>query len=210
MRGFLRFLLWLVIITAVVVGVARALAIRWFWVPDDLVMSASVAPTLRGGDLVILWRATKPSYGDLVVCPEPDSEGWVVGRLLGVGGDVIEVRGDRILRNGTPISSESSCGEFTVLDPDTENNVMMRCSLVVAGGRKFTVGDAGGHARVPRSVKDELMPGEAFLVSDNHLYPYDSRDYGAVMSSTCTESVVFRLVGAGGWGDTKSRLTVIR
>ena len=209
-RGFLRFLLWFVLITAIVVGAARALAIRWFWVPDDLVMAASVAPTLHGGDLVILWRATKPVYGDLVVCPEPDSDGWVVGRLLATEGDVIEVNGDRILRNGKPTTTESACGEFTIVDPETENEVVMRCGVVVAAGRKFTIGEANGHKNVPRPIKDELMPGEVFLVSDNRLYPYDSRDYGAVMGNTCTETVVFRLLGPGGWSESESRLTVIR
>ena len=74
MRKVLRFLLWTAIIVGAIVGLARATAIRWVKIPmGDPYLEASIAPTLRGGDTVILWRLTKPGFGDLVVCPEPDA-----------------------------------------------------------------------------------------------------------------------------------------
>ncbi len=211
MRKFLRFLLWLVVIVGAVVGLLCAFAIRFFTVPDDLIMAASVRPTLRGGDLVVLWRLTAPKFGDLVVCPEPDNPGqYVVGRLLAEGGDTVEVKGDRVWVNGEQSETEMACGEFSVVDPDTEAELEMRCDVEVTGTHRHHIGQSGGHQKIVQPVRDELTEEEIYLVSDNRLYPYDSRDYGAVPRDTCTETVVFRVVGVDGWGDSQTRLTYIR
>jgi hypothetical protein len=53
-------------------------------------------------------------------------------------------------------------------------------------------------------------PGKTFLVSDNRRFPYDSRNYGSVDSSTCKESIFFRLVSKNGFLDVKPRFTYIR
>ena len=72
MRKMFRFAFWVALIVGAVIGVARATAIRWWRVPqDDRYLTASISPTLRGGDLILLWRLSKPSLGDLVMCPEP-------------------------------------------------------------------------------------------------------------------------------------------
>jgi len=210
-RKFLRFLIWFVVIVGALVGISCAFAIRFFTIPDDAVLSASVRPNLDGGDLVVLWRLTAPNFGDLVVCPEPDNPGeFVVGRLLAEAGDTIEVKGDQVWVNGARSETEMSCKEFETVDPDTEATVDQRCSVEVTGTHRHQVGDTGGHKRVPKPVRDELQEGEVYLVSDNRLYPYDSRDYGAVQRDTCKETVVFRLLGAKGWGDAETRLTYIR
>jgi hypothetical protein len=47
------------------------------------------------------------------------------------------------------------------------------------------------------------------LVSDNRLFPFDSRDYGPVERSTCAETVLFRLVGRDGFFDVGRRFTYI-
>jgi hypothetical protein len=49
-----------------------------------------------------------------------------------------------------------------------------------------------------------------WLVSDNRLFPYDSRDFGAVPQENCQETVFFRLVGKGGFFDTATRNQYIR
>ena len=84
MSKFLRILAWTLIIGGAIVGIARLTVIRWWRVPvGDPYLEASLAPTLRGGDLVILWRGTAPIEGNLVLCPEPKGGGrYTIGRIL--------------------------------------------------------------------------------------------------------------------------------
>jgi hypothetical protein len=71
-------------------------------------------------------------------------------------------------------------------------------------------GGIGGERVLPAPVDTTVEDGKVFLVSDNRLLPYDSRDFGQVDRSTCTETVVFRLVSAEGFFDAASRFTFIR
>jgi signal peptidase I len=47
-----------------------------------------------------------------------------------------------------------------------------------------------------------------YLLSDDRHVHVDSRDFGALDVTAC-QHIVFRLVGAGGFGDDKKRLSVI-
>jgi signal peptidase I len=55
-----------------------------------------------------------------------------------------------------------------------------------------------------------VKPGQFFLVSDNRQFPLDSRDFGPVDASTCTETIVFRLWGPGGYFNPNRRFDLIR
>lgn len=215
MRKLARFLLILAVLASVLVGIARAVAIRWWQVPDDdPYLEASIAPTLRGGDRVLLWRRTAPMFGDLVVCPEPGKpDRVVIARIAGVDGDTVEVKGTNVFVNGRRARTEGSCAEspFRVVDPDprTSDPVEQPCEREELGSRVHLRGNAIA-SRPLADVKMAVGEGQVFLLSDNRLFPYDSRDFGLVERATCTEKVVFRLTGKAGFGDVQSRLTFIR
>jgi signal peptidase I len=213
MRRLSRFLLWCGLLLAVVIGVARAAAIRWFVVPEhDPYLEASVAPTLRGGDLVILWRATKPTFGDLVVCPEPGApERIVIGRIVGEAGDKVTINESNVFVNDSAPRSERSCTEpeFTVRDPNVGVDVKQRCQIENLNGRLHQRGSAAGHKVQPLKVTRDIEADRVFLLSDNRLFPYDSRDYGTVERASCKESVLFRLMGRKGFKDVVSRFSFI-
>jgi len=218
MRGLLRALIWTALVLAVLIGVARALAIRWWRVPaDDPQLEASIAPTLRGGDLVILWRLTEPDIGDLVLCPEParsDSEGGriVIGRIVAETGDDVEVKDGRIFVNKAPLLTESSCpnGTFQVYNPVTDLEIEQHCSIERIGATLHQVGRPSTTvAAPPDQASVEVGRGQVWLASDNRGLPYDSRDYGSVTRGECSETVIFRLVSAAGYFDVEGRLTVI-
>lgn len=212
MRKLLRFVLTLLILAGILVGVGRAFAIRWWRIPsDDPYLEASIAPTLRGGDLIVLWRFSPPRFGDLVLCPEPKApDREVIGRIAGVEQDSVEVHGHNVRINGRRIKTEGDCYEeqFTVTDPQTGQEVEQRCDREVLGSRLHSRGNLGPKD-TPAEVKAAVGEGQVFLLSDNRLYPYDSRDYGPVERSTCKETVVFRLVGARGFSDVRTRLSFI-
>lgn len=214
MRRLLRLLVWSSLLLGALVGLLRVTALRWYRLPDDdPYLEASVAPALRGGDWLILWRLTPPTYGDLVLCPEPKEPGRVViGRLLGEEGDTISVKGDAVTVNGKRLGEERPCLErdFEVENPNVGTVVEQHCQLEVAGSAMYMRGSVAGHKLHPLEVKQEVVESRVFLVSDNRLFPYDSRDYGQVERETCRETVVFRLVGKRGFFDVERRLTLIR
>jgi signal peptidase I len=213
MRALGRWLLWIVIGFGVVVGALRAVALRWWKVPEgDPWLEASIAPSLRGGDWILAWRLTEPSLGSLVLCPEPKhTERLTIGRLVGNERDEVRVEGTRVLVNERPFRSEGGCSEehFKVDAPQGPKDVEQRCSMEVAHGLIHQRGEAEETAELP-VYEAEVGSGEALLISDNRRYPYDSRDFGPVVRATCKETIVFRVIGKGGFFDQATRFQYIR
>jgi signal peptidase I len=213
MRGLGRWLLWSFIGLGVIFGMLRAVAIRTWRVPvGDPYLEASIAPSLRGGDLVVLWRFTPPALGALALCPEPKHpERFVIGRMIGEERNTVRIDGTHVFVNERQLSSEGTCADdhFKVTPPQGGPEVEQRCSLEVANGVIHPRGEAEATADLAK-VELELKAGEVALVSDNRRYPYDSRDYGAVDRSTCKETVFFRLFGAEGFFDAARRFQYVR
>jgi signal peptidase I len=212
--SFLRILLWLSLALGVLVGVARVTCLRWWQVPeDDPVLSASLAPTLRAGDWVILWRLTPPGFGDLVLCPDPsDATQIVIGRIVGQAGDTMEIDDEGNLRvNNLRLHSDQSCDHstFEIDHPRSGDPVELQCDIETVGGvhHQRAYGASGGLR--PIAVNTKVPQGRLFLVSDNRQYPFDSRQYGAVPEASCSEAIVFRLVSRLGFRNVESRLTII-
>jgi signal peptidase I len=209
MRKIFKFVVWVAFLGGALVGVLRLTFIRWWRVPsNDPYLTASISPTLRGGDLILLWRGSKPGFGDLVLCPEPKrTERVVIGRLVGEGNDEIKVSGSTITLNGRRQISIGNCAERTFVesDPETRIEVEQYCDLEELGGGTHQRGNAEPHPLRAPEVSTKVPPGHVWLVSDNRLYPYDSRDFGAVDRDTCKETVFFRLVGGKGFFDVERR-----
>lgn len=215
MRKMFRLAFWVALVLGAVIGVARATAIRWWRVPqDDRYLTASVSPSLRGGDLILLWRLTKPALGDLVMCPEPNHpERVVIGRIVAQARDQVEVIGADISRNGRRQKVSENCTERTFVEHDPASGVQVEqsCSVedVNSDSHSFR-GELVESSPRPQEVKTSVPVGTYWLVSDNRLFPYDSRDFGGVPQETCTEKVFFRLVGAKGFFDAERRNQLVR
>jgi len=213
MRAVGRWALWALISMLVTMGLARATSLRWWRVPnDDPYLEASIAPTLRGGDLVLLWRLTPPELGALVVCPEPKhAERLTIGRMVGEERNQVLVEGSRITVAGRGFSSEGDCANsrFKVNSPQNGAEMELSCSMEAASGILHKRGNAPATNDVPK-LDLTLEEGEVALVSDNRRFPYDSRDFGAVQRELCTETIFFRLVGADGFFDADARFQYIR
>lgn len=215
MHKVFRFLLWTAVVIAGVIGLARATAIRWWRVPqDDVYLTASTSPSVFAGDLILLWRLTRPGFGDLVLCPEPNKPNRVViGRILGESRDEVEITGADVKVNHKRQPVEMACVpvKFKERDPGTGVEVEQPCSQEEVGGALHKRGDLVPGSVSPRDVQTPpLADGQVWLVSDNRQYPWDSREFGPVARDTCKETVFFRLTGKGGFFDTKSRNQFIR
>jgi signal peptidase I len=213
MRVLGRWMLWSLLGFLGSMGLLRATSIRWWHVPDDDPwLEASVAPSLGGGDWILLWRLTEPSLGALVLCPEPKhADRMVIGRLVGSEGDRVRVEGTRVTVNDKPFGSEGDCRDprFKIEPPQGGQEIELRCTLEAMHGVIHMRGNAEATAELP-VFEGELGSGQAMLVSDNRRYPYDSRDFGPVDRATCTETVFFRVFGREGFFDEGTRFEAIR
>ncbi|MCC6647305.1 MAG: signal peptidase I [Polyangiaceae bacterium] len=213
MRKFLRNTAWVVGVIAAIVVTLRLTILRWWTIPvDDPIHGISLAPSLAAGDFVILLRTT-PKYGDLVRCADPGAPGrYVVGRILATEGDKIELTRANIIVNGRPTQPEMSCNpaKITVPHPTSGAPVELHCSIEAAQGHKHLRASAltANASEVIR--RGEVSQGNVYLVSDNRVFPMDSREYGAIPKASCKEQVFFRVKGKKGWGDTATRLMFIQ
>ena len=214
MRKFFRVLAWIAVVVGVIVGLLRVIAIRWWRLPSaDAYLAASVMPSLRGGDLILLWRFTKPKFGDLVLCAEPKHpERVVIARIAGESGDKVRVTGSRLWVNERSARTDHNCDERTFKSHNPSNGIEVEqpCQMEEIGGITHLRGGVEGINNAPLELVVEVPPGQIYLLSDNRLFPYDSREFGPVDPRTCTETVFFRLVSRQGFFDGKNRFTFVK
>ncbi|MBM4266886.1 MAG: signal peptidase I [Deltaproteobacteria bacterium] len=156
---------------ALIVALALALFIRTFFVQAFKIPSGSMLPTLQIGDHLLVNKILygirvpvlgtrylsffEPERGDIVVFVYPeDHEKDFIKRVVGVPGDVIEIRRKQLYRNGKPVDrSDEPYAHYT--------------KEIEAGAR-----DNWGPQTVP--------PGQVFVMGDNRDHSFDSRFWGFV------------------------------
>ena len=92
---------------AIVIAVVLALLIRMFVVEAFKIPSGSMIPTLLVGDHLLVskftYKFTEPKRGDIIVFKYPDDPSRnFIKRIIGVGGDSIEVRNKAVSVNNIP------------------------------------------------------------------------------------------------------------
>jgi signal peptidase I len=211
MEKLLKFLLWTLAIGGALLAFGRLVLFEPWTVPSDPWLAVSVAPTLAPGDTVLVLTRGEPGFGDLVRCSDPEKEGFVVGRIVGLPGDQVELKGRSLRINGYRYDAADACKDprFTLQHPDTGREIEHTCGRVEMGG--------GWHFRATsepyRSENDAAQrvgDGRLFLLSDNRDLHDDSRDFGTIPRERCEGPLVFRLWGAQGWLERRGRLEVIR
>lgn len=213
MEKLLKFLLWTVGIFILLAGIGRTFFFETWTVPEGSWIAASTAPTLAGGDLVLVSTVGEPEFGELVRCLDPEDPSYhVVGRIAGLEGDLVELNGPILMVNGKRYVASEACKDptFTLLHPDSGNEVTINCSRIDMGsGWHFR----GQLQKPPKNndTRKEVGPGRVFLLSDNRDIHDDSRDFGTLPLESCqTGQIFFRLWGKEGWKGSERRLTYIR
>jgi signal peptidase I len=201
------------------IGITAALAVRLVlgktWtIPEDEHFLASLAPTLDAGDTVFLLARGTPGFGDLVRCSDPeDPNKFVIGRIVGLGGDHVELQGRTLTVNGTRYEGKTACPEgshFVTPNPGRPE-VEIGCDEVsIAGGWHYRgfLAHANRATQEP-ATKVDVKTDFLFLASDDRDFHDDSRDFGTVPAASCRERILFRFWGKGGWTDSKQRMTYI-
>ena len=207
----LKFIFWVAATLSVIVLVLRLTCMNVWTIPEDNVLDSSMRPTLAAGDVVLLLTVGNRGFGDLVQCTDPeDAQRYVVGRIVGVGGDTVEIANPVVTVNGTHYNRSDACTQnvITVPHPRSGAPVQAGCSRIeMAGGWHYR---ANAQSNVESPSSHTVGPGLVYLLSDDRAFHDDSRDFGAVPAESCKNLIFFRLWGKGGFDDESARFTYIR
>lgn len=157
---------------AIVIAILIALFIRTFVVQAFKIPSGSMKPTLLVGDHILVNKfiygvkipflqktiipVSEPKRGDVIVFiyPEDRSKDFIK-RVIGVGGDTVEIRNKQIFLNSQPYQDPFGLYVDSVIIPSS-----------------MQPRDNYGPVRVPE--------GMLFVMGDNRDQSYDSRFWGFV------------------------------
>jgi signal peptidase I len=174
------------------------------WVP-----SGSMKPTILEGDFVLVNKAAydlrvpltlhrlatwaDPQRGDIVICFSPDEGKRLIKRVVGVPGDVLELRSNRLFINGQ-FAQQS----------EIDREVLAELAAAVREDRVFAMEQLGAvnHAimgnpsvRAARDFGPVTVPeNQYFMMGDNRDNSRDSRTFGFVER----RAIVGRAVGVAG------------
>ena len=157
---------------AIVIAILIALFIRTFVIQAFKIPSGSMKPTFQIGDHILVSKFIygikipfirktmipigDPKRGDIIVFiyPEDRSKDFIK-RVIGIGGDTIEIRNKKIFLNGLP---------------HTDSHGVYSDDFIIPGSVQPR--DNFGPVTVPR--------GNIFVMGDNRDQSYDSRFWGFV------------------------------
>jgi signal peptidase I len=156
-----------------VVAVLVALAVQAWLIKPYRIPSESMLDTLRPGDRVLVNRLVyhlrEPERGEVVVFRYPkDPDVVFIKRLIGVPGDVVEVREGHVFVNGRRVKEPYVHRTDGLPDPTVAQAAI-----------------AGSTLHDPWSLSEpyKVPAGQYFVMGDNRTDSDDSRDWGTVPRS---------------------------
>jgi signal peptidase I len=191
MKESLVFLSWVIALLIIVLLLLKILFFDW-----AVIGNSAMAPTLLREERVLINKRGTPELGQIAVCPNPEQEGFIVGRVVARGAMSIESFGNELKMDKQPVSVEPA-GALEFYNPDTDSVQRVRWGTEDFGGKPHRVFfDPEGTFRV-RPV--ELHPGQVYLLGDNRPQRgQDSRAFGPVDEASCIGTIVVRLTAVDG------------
>jgi signal peptidase I len=121
-------------VQSIAIAVVLAFVIKMFFFDFVVVQGLSMFPTLETGDRLVInkieYTLGKPDYGDIVVLNYSRNVEYIK-RVIGKGGDTIEIRNQVVYRNGEALTEP-----YVNTDPYPDF-----AKVTVPEGKYFVMGD---------------------------------------------------------------------
>src|SRR4051812_25352651 len=175
MRKLWRAIAWTLALLVGAALVLRVVLIDVWTIPDDDPrLAAAIAPTLLGGDTVLMLTRGTPGFGDLVRCADPDDKKrFIVARIAGLPGDRVEAD-ERTLRvNGQSYNGETSCPDpdVAIAHPRSGDIVPLSCDTVrMGGGWHYRAYSQRPSTAIAATATTEVGQDMVYLLSDDRSF----------------------------------------
>jgi signal peptidase I len=205
MKATLKFLLYFAMTVAFL-----AILGRIFLFEVGRVGNYSMVPNLIPGDIFLMRKVGLLGTGDIAVCPNPENPGeLVVGRIIGVPGDTLRIKKNRLNINERQIHYQF-IEPIIYFDNTTEETMeyVVKRAEEKLGGTLYTL--AFMDISNGQEFRETTVPdGQFFLLGDNRNMAYDSRNFGFVPIDSCLGEAVFLLWTKADNGDLKQSARVL-
>lgn len=154
-------------IISLIAAVAIALTLRFFVFEFIRVDGSSMEPTLYTNEYVFMEKVTywfdEPKYGDIVICYYPQRTETFVKRVIGTGGDTIEIHDGTLYINGVADKTYYS----GYLNAEMGPVVVPENSVFVMGDNRNASMDSTNSSI--GALPDDMILGKALFV----IWPFD-------------------------------------
>jgi signal peptidase I len=191
----------LIIIISLTASWLFPMNIRNYHVQAFRIPAGSMIPSLLIGDYVFadkaVYKERLPRRGEIVVfIPPKDHKKYFIKRVIGLPGDLIEIRGEDVILNGTPLAiGLETNAEFQGNKEIIKGNVVSESLDDISYHILLVESKQTNQHQGPFTVPQ----GHCFVMGDNRYNSHDSRHFGPVAFQNVIGRVNFIYCPARSW-----------